>query len=83
MPFYRRYSSVVERALRKRTVVGSIPTGGSSFFLHQVNILAHAHMFLLKSGIAGRPSKLLLSVWPGGAAMPMTRVCVCEKVQHC
>ncbi len=26
---YRRYSSVVERALRKRTVVGSIPTGGS------------------------------------------------------
>ena len=24
----RRYSSVVERALRKRTVVGSIPTGG-------------------------------------------------------
>ena len=24
-----RYSSVVERALRKRTVVGSIPTGGS------------------------------------------------------
>ena len=23
-----RYSSVVERALRKRTVVGSIPTGG-------------------------------------------------------
>ena len=26
-----RYSSVVERALRKRTVVGSIPTGGSAF----------------------------------------------------
>ena len=26
-----RYSSVVERALRKRTVVGSIPTGGCSF----------------------------------------------------
>ena len=27
-----RYSSAVERALRKRTVVGSIPTGGSFFF---------------------------------------------------
>ena len=33
-PIYQstgRYSSVVERALRKRTVVGSIPTGGSLF----------------------------------------------------
>ena len=27
-----RYSSVVERALRKRTVVGSIPTGGLVLF---------------------------------------------------
>ena len=30
-----RYSSVVERALRKRTVVGSIPTGGLVCFGHR------------------------------------------------
>ena len=30
-----RYSSVVERALRKRTVVGSIPTGGLVCFRHR------------------------------------------------
>ena len=30
------YSSVVERALRKRTVVGSIPTGGFPCFVSKV-----------------------------------------------
>ena len=55
--FHRRYSSVVERALRKRTVVGSIPTGGCPITVNrpiaQARCAKCTDVDRLKNGFAG------------------------------
>jgi hypothetical protein len=66
-----RYSSVVERALRKRTVVGSIPTGGfyclpseSSFSFSHTNVQIGGKTKWNRRGLNPGPSACKADVIP-------------------